>query len=93
MNRTMDTSGHHLSSLSCANSSFFLCLDFYRKAKEAVEEVVDEYEAAEEAIFHAVEDAEKNILHAAERAEKAIEHAIEEEVDTFFHGHDEPEEE
>jgi hypothetical protein len=62
------------------------------KASEEAK-VKDDYDAAEEAIFHAVEDAEKNILHAAERAEKAVEHVLEEEVETIFHDlpkHEEP---
>lgn len=47
-------------------------------------EITDDYEAAEEKIFHAVEDAEKKVLSAAHKAEKAVEHAIADEVDTMF---------
>ena len=46
----------------------------------------DDYEIAEDKVFHAIEDAEKAALHTIENAEKAAVHAIEDEVGTLFHG-------
>jgi len=63
-----------------------------RKHVEVPEEEIeivksqDDYDIAEDRVFHAVEDAEKATLHAIENVEKVAVHAIEDEVDTFFHG-------
>lgn len=56
------------------------------KKEAPVVKKVDDYEKAEDALFHAMEDAEKQVLKAANKAEHAIEHAIHDEVDTIFHG-------
>merc|ERR1711862_158046 len=45
----------------------------------------DDYEIAEDKIFHVVENAEKATLHAIENVEKAAIHAVEDEVDVLFH--------
>lgn len=46
------------------------------KSKDAIEEVQDELEQAEEAFFHAVEEVEEKVVHA-----------IDEEVETLFPHH------
>jgi len=44
----------------------------------------DDFEVAQDKIFHAVENAEKKVLSAAHKAEQAVEHAIQDEVETMF---------
>mmetsp|Transcript_7462 Transcript_7462/g.14909 ORF Transcript_7462/g.14909 Transcript_7462/m.14909 type:complete len:107 (+) Transcript_7462:260-580(+) len=48
-------------------------------------EKVDDYEMAEDKIFHALEDAEKKVMKAARNAEHVVEDALHEEVDSIFH--------
>ena len=47
--------------------------------------MLDDYEEAQEALFHAVEHAEEKMVKVARKAEQAVEHAIHDEVDTLFH--------
>ena len=44
----------------------------------------DDFQEAQEAVFHAVEKVERSLFRFAKRCEQAVEHAIEEEVDTLF---------
>jgi len=44
----------------------------------------DDFQEAQEAVFHAVERAERGLFQFAKRCEQAAEHAIEEEVDVVF---------
>lgn len=47
--------------------------------------MLDDYEEAQEALFHAIENAEEKVMKVARKAEKAVEHAIHDEVDNIFH--------
>lgn len=47
--------------------------------------MLDDYEEAQEALFHAVEHAEEKMAKVARKAEQTVEHAIHNEVDTLFH--------
>lgn len=47
--------------------------------------MLDDYEEAQEALFHAVEHAEEKMVKVARKAEQTVEHAIHDEVDTLFH--------
>jgi hypothetical protein len=44
----------------------------------------DDFQEAQEAVFHAVEKVERSLFRFAKRCEQAVEHAIEEEVDVLF---------
>ena len=47
--------------------------------------MLDDYEEAQEALFHAIENAEQKVMKVARKAEQAVEHAIHDEVDNIFH--------
>lgn len=47
--------------------------------------MLDDYEEAQEALFHAMENAEQKVMKVARKAEQIVENAVHDEVDAIFH--------